>query len=69
MCCFPLADERNKRKTYFSHELGVGPSMRGVMVTRFEGFFSDLPTHPPMLEGTKEVLSVLYKVIQFFFLL
>ena len=29
MCCFPLAEERNKRKTYFSHELGAGSQYAG----------------------------------------
>ena len=28
-CCFPLAEERNKRETYFSHELGAGSQYAG----------------------------------------
>ena len=51
---------------------GLGPSMQGVMVTRFEGFFvffllpstwPDLPAHPPILEGTKGSVSC---VLQYF---
>ena len=55
---------------------GLGPSMQGVMVKGLKGFqfsvlpstWPDLPAHPPILEGTKEVLIVLYKVIHFFLL-
>ena len=33
-CCFPLAEARKKRKTFFSHTSGgLGASVRGVEVT------------------------------------
>ena len=51
MCCFLLAEEQNKWKTYISHTgWGLGPSMQGVMVTGFEGFsVFRVATFPPTL--------------------
>ena len=46
-CCFPLAEARKKRKTFFSHTSGgLGASVRGVEVTwlmRFPTFLVAVP--------------------------
>ena len=63
VCCFPLAEKRN-------NELGAGSQYAGSNgheVWRVFQFYvlpstwPDLPAHPPMLEGTKEIFSVLYQ--------
>ena len=69
MCCFPLAEELNKRKTYFSHELGAGfqyAGGNGHEVWKVFQFFLLPATWPDL--PTQEVLVVLYKVFQFFLL-
>ena len=53
-CCFPLAEERNKRKTYFSHELGAGSQYaggNGHEVWKVFQFFLLPATSPDQYEG------------------
>ena len=65
-CCFPLAEARKKRKTFFSHTSGgLGASVRGVEVTwliRFPTFLVAvrhcLTSRPPTLLVFLDVLSL-----------
>ena len=65
-CCFPLAEARKKRKTFFSHTSGsLGASVRGVEVTwlmRFPTFLVAvrhcLTSRPPTLLVFLDVFSL-----------
>ena len=65
-CCFPLAEARKKRKTFFSRTSGgLGASVRGVEVTwlmRFPTFLVAvrhcLTSRPPTLLVFQDVFSL-----------
>ena len=71
-CCFPLAEKRTKQQTYRLTEDWVpvnrGNGHRVGRVFSFSCLPSMWPAHPPILEGTEDVLIVLCKVINFFLL-
>ena len=51
MCGFPLAEERKKRKTFFSHTAGsMGSSVRGILRSRGVSEFSCFCYLPPLPE-------------------
>ena len=59
-CCFPLAEARKKRKTFFSHTSGsLGASVRGVEVTWLMRF-------PTFLVAVRHCLTFQHLVFCFF---